>query len=226
MWEVVSLVLFHLNQSLYCCDLSQIVLDQFMALNSDVTQPSMVIHTRNLCSAFNPSKARTRTQTRTRTRTHTEQLGVRCLAQAQLSRGIEGGESAGHSLPPPTIPAGPRLELTTFILHDRLTIKPRLPLKVLHILCKKKISGEDCFSSACLMALLETLLLPIINIGWMKQANLNQKINVNIFLKAYQARWSHKWEIWSHIWEILHGESRGAGTVKKKFKKKYRLNLL
>ncbi len=36
-----------------------------------------------------------------------EQLGVRCLAQGHLSRGIEGGESAGHSLPPPTIPAGP-----------------------------------------------------------------------------------------------------------------------
>ncbi len=37
-----------------------------------------------------------------------EQLGVRCLAQgSHLSRGIEGGESAGYSLPPPTIPAGP-----------------------------------------------------------------------------------------------------------------------
>ncbi len=36
-----------------------------------------------------------------------EQLGVRCLAQGPLSRGIEGGESAVHSLPPPTIPAGP-----------------------------------------------------------------------------------------------------------------------
>ncbi len=29
-----------------------------------------------------------------------EQLGVRRLAQGHLSRGIEGGESAGHSLPP------------------------------------------------------------------------------------------------------------------------------
>ncbi len=36
-----------------------------------------------------------------------EQLGVRCLAQgSHLSHGIEGGESAGYSLPPPTIPAG------------------------------------------------------------------------------------------------------------------------
>ncbi len=39
-----------------------------------------------------------------------EQLGVQCLAQrSDLSRGIEGGESAGHSLPPPT-PAGPETQ--------------------------------------------------------------------------------------------------------------------
>ncbi len=35
-----------------------------------------------------------------------EQLWVRHLSQGHLSRGIEGGESAGHSLPPPTISAG------------------------------------------------------------------------------------------------------------------------
>ncbi len=45
-----------------------------------------------------------------------EQLGVRCLAQ-----GIEGGESAVHSLPSPTIPAGPKLEPTTFRLRVRLS---------------------------------------------------------------------------------------------------------
>ncbi len=39
-----------------------------------------------------------------------EQLGVQCLAQGNLSRGIEGEESAGHSLPPPTIPAGPETQ--------------------------------------------------------------------------------------------------------------------
>ncbi len=50
-----------------------------------------------------------------------EQLGVRCLAQGHLSRGIEGGESAVHSLPPPTIPASPRLEPTTFGLWVRLS---------------------------------------------------------------------------------------------------------
>ncbi len=50
-----------------------------------------------------------------------EQLGVRCLAQGHLSRGIEGGQSAGHSLPPPTNPAGPRLEPATFGLRFRLS---------------------------------------------------------------------------------------------------------
>ncbi len=54
-----------------------------------------------------------------------EQLGVRCLAQGHLSRGIEGGESAVHSLPPPTIPAG--LQPLDYE-SDYLTIRPRLPL--------------------------------------------------------------------------------------------------
>ncbi len=49
-----------------------------------------------------------------------EQLGVRYLAQGHLSRGIEGGESAVHSPPPPTIPAGPRLEPATFQSRVRL----------------------------------------------------------------------------------------------------------
>ncbi len=82
--------------------------------------PSMVTHTRNLCSAINPSKVQTHSSEHTHTvNTHPEQwaaiyaaapgeqLGVRCLAQGLLRRGIEGGESAVHSLPPPTIPAGP-----------------------------------------------------------------------------------------------------------------------
>ncbi len=50
-----------------------------------------------------------------------EHLCVRCLAQGHLSRGIEGGESAGYSLPPPTIPAGLRLELATFGLRVQLS---------------------------------------------------------------------------------------------------------
>ncbi len=88
-------------------------------------RPIMVTHTRNLCSAFNPSKVHTHSSKHTHTHTHTvntnpeqwvaisaaapgEQLGV---------RGIEGGESAVHSLPPPTIAAGPRLELAIFWLR-------------------------------------------------------------------------------------------------------------
>ncbi len=89
-----------------------------------------VTHTRNSCSAFNPSKVHTHTHTMNTypeqwaaiyAAAHGEQLGARCLAQGHLSRGIEGGESAGHSLPPPTIPAGPRLELATFGLRVQLS---------------------------------------------------------------------------------------------------------
>ncbi len=89
---------------------------------SDI-RPSMVTHTLNSCSAFNPSKVHTQSSEHTHTlNTHPErwaafyaaapgeQLWV--LAQGHLSRGIEGRESAVHSLPPPTIPAGPRLELS------------------------------------------------------------------------------------------------------------------
>ncbi len=55
-----------------------------------------------------------------------EQLGDRCLAQgSHLSRSIEGGESAGYSLPPPTIAAGPEtrahdLRVTSPTLHPGL----------------------------------------------------------------------------------------------------------
>ncbi len=42
------------------------------------------------------------------------------LAQGHLIRGTEGGESGVHSLYTPTIPAGPRLELSTFGLRVRL----------------------------------------------------------------------------------------------------------
>ncbi len=113
----------------------------------------MVAH---LCSAFNPSKVHTHSSEHTHTPwTHTrssgqpfyaaapgEQLGVRCLAQGHLSHGIEGGESAVHSLPP-TIPAGPRLELATFRLRVRLfnslesTVSPAIQLSFF------KISAKD-----------------------------------------------------------------------------------
>ncbi len=91
-------------------------------------------HTRNSCSAFIPSKVHRHSSEHTRTvNTHPEQwaaiyaaatgeqLEVRCLAQGHLSRGIEGGESAVHSLPPHAIPAGPRLEPVTVGLQVRLS---------------------------------------------------------------------------------------------------------
>ncbi len=68
-------------------------------------QPSMVTLTQNLCSALNPSKVHTHSSENTHTiyvAAPGKQLGVRCLAQGHLSRGIE---STGHSLPQPTIPA-------------------------------------------------------------------------------------------------------------------------
>ncbi len=90
--------------------------------------PNMVTHTQNLCSAFNPSKC-THTvvninleQWAANAAAPREQLGVRCLAQgSHLSRGIEGGESAGYSLPPPTIPAGPEIRT-----HDLRVTSPTL----------------------------------------------------------------------------------------------------
>ncbi len=105
----------------------------------------MVTHTQNLCSAFNPSKC-----THTVVNIHLEQwaanaaapgeqLGIRCLAQgSHLSCGIEGGESTGYSLPPPTIPAGPETRT-----HDLWVTSPTLyplghdcPLRHILSLCR------------------------------------------------------------------------------------------
>ncbi len=44
-------------------------------------------------------------------------FGGSVLCSRAPHRGIKGGESAGHSLPPPTIPARPRLEPATFGLQ-------------------------------------------------------------------------------------------------------------
>ncbi len=66
-----------------------------------------------------------------------EQLRVRCLAQEHLSRGIEGGERAVHSLPPPTIPAGRDSNLWPLGYEsDSLTIRPRLPPNYIQIWTK------------------------------------------------------------------------------------------
>ncbi len=50
-----------------------------------------------------------------------ELLGVQFLAQGHLICGIEGEESAVHSLPPPTIPAGPETRTRNF-LHTSPTL--------------------------------------------------------------------------------------------------------
>ncbi len=61
---------------------------------------------------------------------HGEQLGVRCLAQGNLSRGIEGGESAVHSLPHlQFLPARDSNPQPLDYESDSLTIRPRLPHK-------------------------------------------------------------------------------------------------
>ncbi len=89
----------------------------------------MVTHTLNTCSAFYTSKVHKHSSEQTLLEQWAaiyaaapgEQLGVWCLAQRHLSHGIEGGKRAVHSLPPPTIPAGPRLELATFGLSVQLS---------------------------------------------------------------------------------------------------------
>ncbi len=95
------------------------------------------------CSAFNPSKRTHTTVSSEQTHTHPwtqtvnthpqqwaaiyavapeEQLGVLCLAQGHLSRGIEGGESAGQSLPHLQSLVDRRLKPVTFGLQIRLSI--------------------------------------------------------------------------------------------------------
>ncbi len=103
--------------------------------------PSMVTHTRNCALHLTHPSAHTQQWTHTHCE-HTprvvgshiaaapgEQLGVRCLAQgSHLSRGIEGGESAGYSLPPPTIPARPETRTRDLrVASPTLSIRPRLP---------------------------------------------------------------------------------------------------
>ncbi len=65
----------------------------------------------------------------TSTHTHHEHTHGAVLAQgSHLSRGIEGVESAGHSLPPPTIPAGPETRTRDLqVTSPTLSIRPRLP---------------------------------------------------------------------------------------------------
>ncbi len=62
-----------------------------------------------------------------------EQLGVQCLAQGHLSRGIEGGESAVHSVHLQFLPAQDSNSQPFDYESDSLTIRPRLPLISMHL---------------------------------------------------------------------------------------------
>ncbi len=96
---------------------------------------SMVTHTWNLCSVLTHPKC---THTVVSTHTHSSEhapgavgnhlccgtwgaVGGSVSCSRAPRHGIEGVESAVHSLPPLTIPAGPRLKLTTFQLRVRLS---------------------------------------------------------------------------------------------------------
>ncbi len=135
----------------------------------------MVTHTRNLCSAFNPSKC-----------THTvvdihleqwaanaaapgEQLGVRCLAQgSHLSRGIEWRRECWLFTPPTynscrTWDSNPR---PSGYKSNSLSIRPRLPFEtytvfMLFVHC----SFEDWMWNYCnIKVYLKTLMLGGINL--------------------------------------------------------------
>ncbi len=93
----------------------------------DVIQTSMVTHTRNPCSALNPSKVHTHTAVNTHTRGAVGShlccgawgaVGVWCLAQGHLVVVLKMERALFiHS----TIPAGPRLKLATFRLQVQLS---------------------------------------------------------------------------------------------------------
>ncbi len=96
--------------------------------------------TRNSCSAFNHSSAHTQREHTHTPWTHTvvgshsccsarEQLGVRCLAQGHLSRGIEGGERALVIHSPHLLFLLARDSNSQPLVYesDSLTIRPRLP---------------------------------------------------------------------------------------------------
>ncbi len=103
-------------------------------------RPSMVTHTRNLCSAINPSMW-THTPW-----THTRSSGQPFMLRSPgSSRGIEGGESAVHSLPPPTIPAGPETRTPNlWITSPTLTIRPRLPTTYCDVFIRRlPFTAED-----------------------------------------------------------------------------------
>ncbi len=114
--------------------------------------------------------------THTHTHTHTHgAVGSHLCCGARGAVGgsvpcsrVEGGESAVHSLPPPppTIPAGPRLEPTTFELRVLLSnIRPRLPPDLRRV--PVSLSLSDGFTWFYLIVFFQsTLKLHLINLKW------------------------------------------------------------
>ncbi len=92
-----------------------------------------------------------------------EQLGFRCLAQGHLSRGIEGGESAVHSLPPPNYnPCRPETRTRNLsITSPTLSIRPRLPQKVAACLDSK--AAQLVLKQSCKMTLVQSRNMTIIS---------------------------------------------------------------
>ncbi len=156
-----------------------------MKWREETCGPSIVSHTCNSCSAFNPSKC---THSSEHSHAHTmnthpeqcaanavapwEHLGVWCLAQgSHLSRGIEGGREQWLFTPPPaTIPA--RLETRTRNL--RVTSPTLYPL--CHDCLIKKRKGRDVEPdfTKCYMFLDQHLCWPWNNIV-INQSDLKNK---------------------------------------------------
>ncbi len=124
-----------------------------------------------------------------------EQLGVRCLAQgSHLSRGIEGGESAVHSLPPPTIPAGPETRTHNLLVtsptryplgHDCLVnrtlinITDKKKTKKKHSYFKEKTSNLKCKAgnsgniNLCFFTVNYTFFFPLLKTVWYRKITWN-----------------------------------------------------
>ncbi len=94
---------------------------------SDI-RPSIVTHTRNLCSAFDPSKVHTHSSEHTPGAVGSHLCcGTRGAVGGSVPCSREpqswywGWREYWTFTPPPTIPAGPRLELTIFRLRVQLS---------------------------------------------------------------------------------------------------------
>ncbi len=137
---------------------------------------AMVTHTQNLCSAFTYPGAHTQQWTHTLPEQwaaiHTAAVpGEQYLAQGHLSRGIEGEESAVHSLPPRQFLPVRDLNPQPFdYASDSLTIRPRLPHIQKHIVEYTYIF-KKVFESLKFWIFLKTFLLVIYKI---KEAVIRQ----------------------------------------------------